>query len=123
MPIHGYALRSLRQRKNFFAFCFAVFASVSRPVREALAFDAFGDKRRTFPIENLACVELEIPFRETAGQMGFANRMMRPEHGSLHQAESAFRSVDVNEAAKPGVFIGRMIDRPVAGKLAADRSI
>jgi hypothetical protein len=44
-----------------------------RPVRETLAFDALGNERRTCSILDLAGVPREIPFREIARQMRFAD--------------------------------------------------
>ena len=76
------------------------------PVRETLALDTLEGSCRTFPVCHLAGVPLEIPFREIARQMGFANRMMRAKHRAFHKAEAAFGSVDVNEAAEAYIFIG-----------------
>jgi hypothetical protein len=69
--------------------CFVVLILVSRPVRETLAFNTFGNERRTFPVFHFSGVPFEIPFREVARQMGFANRMMSTEHRTLHEAETA----------------------------------
>jgi hypothetical protein len=81
-------------QKCLSAFCLIVRGLVSRPVRETLSFDALGNERRTFPVLDLAGVPFEIPFRQIARQMGFADRMMRAEYGAFHQAETAFRRVD-----------------------------
>jgi hypothetical protein len=56
---------------------------VSLPVRETLALNTLKSNCRTFPIRHLAGVPFEIPFREVARQMGFADRMMRGENGAL----------------------------------------
>ena len=52
--------------------------------------------------------------------MGFADRMMRAEHGPLHKAEPAFGRVDMDETAKACIFVCAVIYRAVAGKLFAD---
>jgi hypothetical protein len=95
-----------------------VFASVSRPVRETLARNTLGNERRTFPVADLTRIPLEIPLAEITGQMGFADRMMRAEHGALQEAKTAFRRVDMNEAGIASVFV-----RLVPGKLPADRLV
>jgi hypothetical protein len=91
--------------------------SVSWPVREPLAFDPSGNQRRTFSIVHFPGVEFEIPLREVAGQVRLADGVMRAEHRPLHQAEMAFRGVDVSKAAEPGVFIGGVVDGRVPGEL------
>ena len=73
---------------------------VSRPVRETLALDTFEGFRRTFPVCHLAGVPFEIPFREVARQMGFADRMMRAENRAFHEAETALCRVGVHKATK-----------------------
>ena len=78
---------------------------VSRPVRETLAFDTLGNERRTFPVFILRVFHLKSHSREIARQMGFADRMVRAEHGALHEAETAFCRVDVSEAAKPNILV------------------
>jgi hypothetical protein len=49
---------------------------VSRPIREALAIDAFGDQRRTFPVFQFAGVPLEISFVQIARRVRLADRMV-----------------------------------------------
>jgi hypothetical protein len=41
--------------------------------------------------------------------MGFADRMMRTEHGALHEAETALGRVDVPEAAATNILVGEMV--------------
>jgi hypothetical protein len=109
-----------RQRRNARAFCLSVRGFVSLPVRETLALDALKSNCRTFPVRHLAGVPLEIPFREIARQMGFADRMVRAKHGAFHQAETAFGRVDMNEPAKADIFIDTVVHRAVVGELLAD---
>jgi len=42
-------------------------------IRETPALSTFEGERSTFAIGNIAGVPLEIPFREVARQMGFAD--------------------------------------------------
>jgi hypothetical protein len=102
------------------AFCLGVRGFVSLPVRETFALNAFKSNCRTFPICHLAGVPFEIPFREIARQMGFADRMMRAEHGALHKAETTLRGINVNEAAEPDIFIGAVVHRAVVCEFLAD---
>jgi hypothetical protein len=80
---HIFTVRFL-QRRNHLAICLIVSGLVSRPVRETFALYTLKSNCRTFPVAELARVPFEIPFREIAAQMGFADRMMCAEHGALH---------------------------------------
>ena len=53
-------------------------------------------------------------------QMALADRMVRAKHRALHEAETAFCGVDMQEAAKPHVFVGAVVDSAVAGEFVAD---
>jgi hypothetical protein len=76
------------------ACCFLLTGFVSRPVRETLALNALEGERSTFAIAVLARVELEVPFREVAMQVRFADRMVRAKyraaHGSLAKQPDPF---------------------------------
>ena len=74
-------------------------------VRETLALNTLERNCRTFPIAHLAGVPFEIPFREIARQMGFADVVMRTEHGAFHEAETALRSVRVRVLALPYLLL------------------
>jgi hypothetical protein len=63
-------LRHLRKAR---AFCLSVRGFVRYAIRETLTLDTLEDLRRTFSVADLAGVPLEIPFREVARQMGFAD--------------------------------------------------
>src|SRR6202022_4523640 len=106
---HHSLIMRLRHATKRLAFCLSVRGFVSRPVRETLALDTFEGSCRTFPICHLAGVPLEIPFREIARQMGFADRMVRTKNRTLHKAETALGGVDMNKTAKPNIFVGAMI--------------
>jgi|SRR5579862_3899702 len=94
-----------RQRRKRFAFCLIVRGSVRYPVREALALDALEGFCRTFPVCGLASVPLEIPFREIAMQMSFADRMVGAIYSPLHEAMAALGRVGVREPAHAHVFV------------------
>jgi len=76
------------------ALCLSVCGFVSLPVRETFALDTLKANCRTFPVCHLASIPLEIPFREIARQMGFADRMVRAENRALHKAETQNRLSD-----------------------------
>jgi hypothetical protein len=90
---------------------------VNWPVRETLALDTLEGSCRTFPICHFAGVPLEIPFREVARQMGFADRMMPAEYGAFHKAETALGSIGMHEATKLRKLICRVVHGAVIGKL------
>src|ERR1700730_7216782 len=105
----------LRKRKKARAFCLSVRGSVRSMIRETPALSTFEGERSTFG--NIARIELETPFRKVARQMGFTDRMMRAENRALHEAETAFGGVHMNETAKANIFIGAVIYRAMAGQL------
>jgi hypothetical protein len=94
--------------------CLTVLGSVRYPVRQPLALDPPEGRSRAFPVLHLASVPFEIPFGQIAVQMGLANRVVCSEQGPLHEAETAFRGVDMQEAAHAHVFVGRMVHGAVA---------
>src|ERR1700730_11276404 len=94
----------LRKRKKARAFCLIVRGSVRSMIRETPALSTFEGERSTFAIGNIAGVPFEIPFREVARYMGFADRMMCAKNCALHKAETAFCGVDVNETAEADIF-------------------
>ena len=107
----------LRHRMKAFAFCLSVRGFVSLPVRETFALDTLKSNCRTFPVADIAGVPFEIPFREIARQMGFADRMMRAEYGAFHKAETTFRSVGMRKATKLHEFICRVVHGAMIGEL------
>jgi hypothetical protein len=46
--------------------------------------------------------------------MGFADRMMRAENRTLHEAETTLGCIDVNKTAKAHIFVGRMVNGAMA---------
>ena len=102
------------------AFCLSVCGFVSAPVRETLALNTLKSNCRTFPVRHLASVPFEIPFREVARQMGFADRMMRAKIRAFHKAETTLGRVDMNEAAEAHVFVGAVVHRAVICEFLAN---
>src|SRR5262245_36918146 len=49
--------------------------------------------------------------------------MMRTEYCALHEAEPAFGSVDVRKAGHAHIFVSRMVDRRVTGKVLANSDV
>ena len=84
------------------------------PVRETFALNALEGCRRTFPVLHLAGVPFEIPFGQIAMQMRLADRMVRAVNSALHEAETRFRSVDVQKMAKPHVLVRTVVDGAMA---------
>jgi hypothetical protein len=78
-------------------------------IRETLALCAFEGHRRTFPVCHFAGVPFEIPFREVAREMSFADRMVRAEHRALHDTETTLGSVDMHKTAKTDIFVSAVI--------------
>jgi hypothetical protein len=92
--------------------------SVSRPVRETLAFNALHSKRRTFPIvhtEGNAVIVAEIKFREIAMQMLLIAMLIDAAHTALEDREVAFGRVGMHIVAD--VFAAGMMHRFVIGKV------
>ena len=81
---------------------------------------AFEDQRRTFSIGKFATVPFVIPLDQITRKVGLADRVVRAEHGALHEAEAALGGVDVHETAHAHIFVNRVIDGAMAGELAAD---
>ena len=96
---------------------------MSRPVRETLAFNAFGNQRRTLLVSCLARIPFEIPFRQIAVQVGLRYGMVCTVDRALHQREPTLCGVSVGKPAEPHVFVRGMVDGAVAGELAPDAKV
>src|ERR1700730_5846606 len=101
------------------SFCLDVCGFVSRPVRETLALNALERERGTFPVLDLAGVPFEISLYSIAVQVSFADRMVRPENGTLHQGKAALGSVGAPTTGANILFLG-MVDRTMKRKFLAD---
>jgi hypothetical protein len=55
--------------------------------------------------------------------MRFADRMVRTVNRALREAETAFCGIDMQETAKPHIFVGAAIDSAMTGEFLADRLI
>ena len=58
-------------------------------------------------------VVFEVRFGEIAVQVRFADMMKLPVHGTFQQREEQLNRVGMVEAARPNVFVSRMVDGAV----------